>query len=127
MLRQRKLNEDAIDRVVAVEPVDFGEQFRLGERFGKDVLMTTQSELFRFPGLVPDVDLGSRVISDPKDDERRPEPQPGNGRYDLFFDLLCDYFAVDEVCGHGRRLYHGCSAASRCWVGVPPARANEGC
>jgi len=39
VLRQRKLNEDAVDVLIAIEPVDLGEQIQLGERLRKDALV----------------------------------------------------------------------------------------
>ena len=71
LLRHRQLDEDAVDLVVCVQALEHGEQLVLGRVGGKAFVVARHAGLDRCSVLVPDVDLGSRIVAD--EDGREPD------------------------------------------------------
>src|ERR1043165_4539396 len=62
--RQRQLDENAVDIAVAVELVDERQQFALGDRRRKQVLLRANADFFARFLFILDVEVRSWVVAD---------------------------------------------------------------
>jgi len=64
MLRERCLHQDSVHFRIPVEVLYYLEEILSGEAFGRSQIKTTDPEVATRPDLVPDVNLGCRVLAD---------------------------------------------------------------
>ena len=64
VLRHGQLHEDPVDRVVCVQTLEHGEQIVVRSIGGKTFVVARHAGLGRRSVLVPDVDIGCRVVAD---------------------------------------------------------------
>lgn len=72
--RQRELDEDAVERVVAVQPIEQGDELALGRRGGEGVQRAADADLGRGPLVAPRVHLARGIFTDEDDLEPRRAP-----------------------------------------------------
>jgi hypothetical protein len=94
------LDEDAVDAVVAVEPIDFSEQLGLGHALRKHELISLEPKLAGLLRFVANVDLGGGIVADANRDQSGANAESRDAFDDFLFDLLRDGLAVDQACGH---------------------------
>src|SRR5207237_3712623 len=107
LLRERKLDEDAVNVVIAIQAIDFREQLSLVRRVVEHQLRTAQAELICFLRFVANVELGGGIIADAHRDETRLIGEAADDRADLLFEVACYGFSIDQTGGHGAGFYHG--------------------
>ena len=116
--RQRKLDEDAVDRVVRVQLGDELHQLVLGRLLGQDMLEADHADLARGLALAAHVDAARRVVADEDDREARRVArrlgQGGDGGGDPLAEAGGIGLAVDDAGTHagillrdGRDCRHG--------------------
>ena len=100
-VRERQLDEDAVDRIVCVQLGNEREQILFARRRGQPQVAGLDSDLDRRLVLQPDVDLRGRVVAD---EHRRQADRPrerGHLARDLRADARCERLSVHHRRSHG--------------------------
>ena len=103
VVRERQLDDDAVDLGVAVQPADRGEQFVLRHVGGEVDLLGADPDIGRCLVLLTDVDARGGVVADQDGGQSRDDPLAGqrlNPLRDLGADLRGGRFAVEDPGGH---------------------------
>ncbi len=112
-LRQRQLDENAVDAGIGIEPGDEGQKLGLAGRDRQAVLLGTEPRGIRLAALVADIDLARRILADQHHGEARGAPLgrlEGCGAVpDLIENAGGDGLAVDTGGGHGGQTRIGMS------------------
>ena len=107
-LRQRRLHQDPVVHVAAVEPIDEREQLRERRRRGQPLEIDAKPHLA--PGLrfAPDVDFRRRILADQHDPQAgrpaRARPERLDARTDLRPNPVGDGDAVEQPGRHQRAV-----------------------
>ena len=103
-LGQRQLDEDAVDRVVGIEPLDQRDQLGLAGRVGKPVREALHAGCEGRLALEADIDLACRILADQHHREAGLAAglggEGGHGGGDAGAQALGEGFAVDDLRGH---------------------------
>ena len=109
LLRERKLNQDSVDAVVAVEPIDQVEELLLARRFRQQVFGGRGTDPRAGALLALDVGAARGIVSDENDRELRGAPSRGDDGRDFLRHLVAQGLGQREpidddgfdLLGHG--------------------------
>src|SRR5437879_13335200 len=100
---KRKLNENAIHIVVAIQVLDDGKQVESGYRGGWRDERARERQLFARGGLALDIELRGGIFTDKNCSKARPHTggrKQANFVFQLGEDLVTNLSAVEDACGH---------------------------
>ena len=103
LIRERKLDEEAVDRVIAVQLDDGREHVVLRGVGRKLEVACLHSRLLRGLLLQVDIDVRRRIVAN-EDGGEADVAELRNRRRNLLAHLRAERLAVDERCGHEARL-----------------------
>ena len=103
LLWERKLDEDAVDIVVAIQIVNEFQEFAGGDGSGGSVQPTGEAELFAGGDFAFDVKLRGRIFADEDSGKTGANALCGKASDFLFeFDenLVADFESIEDACSH---------------------------
>ena len=107
LLGKRKLNEDAVDVVVGIEISDELQHVIGGGITRRSVHPAGHVELFASGDFAFDIQLGSGIVTDQDSGEAGADIlrlQAGDFVFQLKENLIADFRAIENLCGHGKRI-----------------------
>ena len=113
---KRKLNQDAVHVVVAIQIVDNGEHFESADRGGRSDESAGEANLFAGGDFAFDVELRSGIFTDENGCQAGADPRGGE-QADFIFqlgeNLVADGLAVKDARGHSRLAFSAEAQAAR--------------
>ena len=107
LLGKRELDEDAVDVVVGVEITDELQHVLGGGIGGRSVQPAGHVELFASGDFTFDIQLGGGIVANQDGGEAGPDIlrlQRGDFAFQLQENLIADFQAIENLCGHGKRI-----------------------
>ena len=105
LLRQRQLHQDAVDRRIAVEPVDQRQKFVGGGLGRRAMELADDAGLFAGLLLVPHIDLAGRIFADQNGGQARRHAGGADERGHILGDfrpnLLGQGLSIEDRSSHG--------------------------
>jgi hypothetical protein len=103
LFRKRKLDEDAVHIVVAIELANEFEHFVRGDGSRWSVQPTAEAKLFTGGDFAFDIEVGGGIFTNEDGGEARFDALPGEtSDFSLEFgeDLIANFESIKDACGH---------------------------